>query len=55
MKRRLATAVITGGIGAGVGVGVAIWQGLNAHMLGIVLATGLVGFFFGLILKFRVL
>ena len=54
MKTRLITAVITGFIGTGVGIAVAIWQGLNNHMLGIALVTGLVGFFFGLVFKFRV-
>lgn len=54
MKTRLMTAVITGLCGAGVGVAVAVWQGLNNHMLGIALVTGLVGLFFGLVFKFRV-
>jgi phosphotransferase system glucose/maltose/N-acetylglucosamine-specific IIC component len=53
MKRRFVAAFIAGAIGAGVGVAIAFQQDQRANMLGIALATGLIGFFFGLVFKLR--
>lgn len=53
MKRRIITAVATGALGVAGGVGVALWQNKEAHVLGIVLVTGIVGFLFGLVFELK--
>jgi hypothetical protein len=54
MNQRLMTALTVGLIAAAVGVGISFYLKRPENMLGIALATGLVGFFLGLAFKFRV-
>ena len=53
MKQRLVVAVVIGLIAAGVGIGVAIRQNQSENAPAIAIATGLLGFLFGLVFKFR--
>jgi hypothetical protein len=52
MSNRLARALITSAVAAAVGVGVALWQKPD-FCLQIALIASLIGFFFGLVFKFR--
>lgn len=54
MKARLIQALIVALISAIAGVGVTFWLKSN-QMVGIVIASSLMGFFFGLIFKFHLL
>jgi hypothetical protein len=55
MRQRLLTALIVATIAVAVGVGVAIYTKQTANLLGICLVTGLIGFVFGLVFRFRLL
>ncbi len=52
MRQRLITGFVAGVVAALVGVGISAWL-KSDQMVGIVLVTSLIGFFFGLVFKLR--
>jgi hypothetical protein len=54
MRRRVVTAIIIALISAIIGAGISMQLNQGSNMLGITLATGIVGFLFGLAFNVRV-